>query len=170
MEFVELAELTARDWAGVIAGEHQPFGPEGSELAWRDKERHFALRADDGRLLALAATVRVAIEVDGGPSFEVVGLGGVIVTRSERGRGLMARVVQPVLSLARDMGPDHAMLFCRSVLVPVYRRLGFAEIDAAVSADQADGRLEVPMRAMWRALRPGATWPAGSVDVLGLPF
>jgi predicted GNAT family N-acyltransferase len=170
MEFVELVELTGRDWADVVAGEHEPFGPEGGELAWREKDRHFALRADDGRLLALAATVPVAIEIDGAQSFEVVGLGGVIVTRSERGQGLMAKVVEPVLSLARDMGPDKAMLFCRSGLVPVYGRLGFVEITAAVWAEQPRGPVKVPMSAMWRALHAGATWPAGSVDVLGLPF
>jgi predicted GNAT family N-acyltransferase len=170
MEFVELDELTAGDWARVVAGVHEPFGPEGGELAWREKERHFALRADDGRLLALAATVNVAIEVAGAQSFDVVGLGGVIVTRSERGSGLMAKVVQPVLSLARDMGPDHAMLFCRPVLAPVYGRLGFAEIAAAVWAEQPRGPVKMPIRAMWRALRAGATWPAGRVDVLGLPF
>jgi predicted GNAT family N-acyltransferase len=170
MEFVELDELTRADWAGVVAGEHEPFGPEGGELAWREKERHFALRAGDGRLRALAATVPVAIEIDGARSFEVVGLGGVIVTRAERGRGLMAKVVEPVLSLAREMGPDHAMLFCHRGLVPVYGRLGFSEITAAVWAEQSRGPVKMPMCAMWLALRAGATWPAGRVDVLGLPF
>ena len=170
MEFVELDELTHGDWVRVVAGEHEPFGPEGAELAWREKDRHFALRGDDGRLLALAATVPVAIEIDGAQRLDVVGVGGVIVTRAERGRGLMAKVVEPVLSLARDMGPDHAMLFCREGLVPVYGHLGFAEITAAVWAEQPRGPVKMPMRAMWRPLRAGATWPVGRVDVLGLPF
>lgn len=169
MEFVELDELTDRDWADVVAGEHEPFGREGGELAWREKDRHFALRGDDGRLLALGATMNVAVEV-AGARFEVVGLGGVIVTPSERGRGLMAEVVQPVLSLAREMGPDHAMLFCRRPLAPVYGRLGFVEIADPVWARQPRGAVEMPLPAMWRPLQAGATWPAGRVDVLGLPF
>jgi hypothetical protein len=92
------------------------------------------------------------------------------VTRSQRGRGLMAQVVAPTLAIAERMGPGHAMLFCRPQLVPIYGRLGFEEIDAAVAAEQPTGPVEVPMRAMWRALRPGVTWPSGPVRLLGLPF
>lgn len=170
MEFVELDTLTEQDWADVVAGEREPFGPEGAELAWRVKDRHFALRAHDGRLVALAATVSVAVEIDGAGSFDVIGLGGVIVTPSERGRGLMSEVIEPVLSLAEGMGPECAMLFCRPELVAVYRRLAFAEITAPVWADQPAGPVEMPMHAMWRPLRAGATWPPGRVDVRGLPF
>jgi hypothetical protein len=82
----------------------------------------------------------------------------------------MSRLVQPVLALAQSMGPDRAMLFCRPELVALYRRLAFVEIAAPVWADQPQGRVQMPMPAMWRALREGAGWPAGGVDVRGLPF
>jgi predicted GNAT family N-acyltransferase len=170
MEFVELDALTEQNWAEVVAGEHQPYGSGGAELAWRPKDRHFALRADDGRLVALAALVSIAVEIERAGSLDAVGLGGVIVTRSERGCGLMARVVAPALAIAERMGPAHAMLFCRPELVPVYGRLGFEEIDAPVSAEQPTGPVEMPMRAMWRALRAGAGWPPGRVRLRGLPF
>src|SRR5271165_1381784 len=100
MELVELDELSERDWAEVVAGEHQPYGAEGAELAWRPKDRHFALRTDDGRLVALAALVAIAVEIERAGSLDAIGLGSVIVTRSERGRGLMARVVAPTLAIA----------------------------------------------------------------------
>jgi predicted GNAT family N-acyltransferase len=170
MEFVELDALTERDWADVVDGEHQPFGAQGAALAWRLKDRHFALRAHDGRLVALAALVAVAVEIERVGSLDVLGLGGVIVTPAERGRGLMAKVVAPVLALAERIGPEHAMLFCRPELVPVYGRLGFHEIAAPVWAEQPAGPIEMPMRAMWRALRAGAVWPPGRVEVRGLPF
>jgi predicted GNAT family N-acyltransferase len=170
VEFVELAALTGQDWDAVVAGEHQPFGSLGAELEWRPKDRHFALRAQDGRLLALAALVGVEVEIEGAGGFDVAGLGGVIVTPSERGCGLMFKVVEPVLALAEELGPERAMLFCRPALVAVYRRLGFEEIAAPVWADQPTGPVEMPMRAMWRALQPGAEWPPGCVHVRGLPF
>ncbi len=170
MEFLELDALTEQDWAEVVAGEQHPYGPEGAELAWRTKDRQFALRADGGRLVALAGLVAVAVEIEHAGSLDAVGLGSVIVTPSERGRGLMARVVTPVLAIAERLGPERAMLFCRSELVPVYGRLGFEEIAAPVSADQPAGPVEMPMRAMWRALRAGAEWPDGRVHVRGLPF
>ena len=59
---------------------------------------------------------------------------------------------------------------CRPGLVALYRRWGFVEIAAPVWADQPDGRIEMPQAAMWRALRTGAEWPPGRVDVRGLPF
>jgi hypothetical protein len=54
--------------------------------------------------------------------------------------------------------------------LPVYGRVGFAEIAAPVWADQPGVRVRVPMRAMWRPLREGARWPPGRVDVHGAPF
>ena len=170
MEPEEIAELTERDRIDLIDGEEQPWGEIGEGLQWREKDRLLGLRNSDGRLLALAGAGIVEVEVEDAGSFEVVGLGGLFVTRSVRGGGLLWRLADPLLAIAAEMGPDRAMLFCKADLVPVYRRLGFAEIDSSVWADQAEGRVEVPMRAMWRALREGAVWPPGRVDVRGLPF
>jgi predicted GNAT family N-acyltransferase len=170
VELVELGALTEQDWGELQAGEHEPFGPVGSGLAWRPKDRHVGLRTPDGRLVAVGGAVVAAIEIEGSQGFDVVGLGSVIVTRSLRGRGLMAMLVEPLLRLAEGLGPERAMLFCRLELVALYRRLEFVEITAPVWADQPEGRIEMPMVAMWRALRDGAEWPPGRVDVRGLPF
>jgi GNAT superfamily N-acetyltransferase len=170
VELVELGALTEQDWAGLVDGEHEPFGPVGATLAWRPKDRHVGLRAPDGRLVAVAGAVVAAIEVEAVPGFEVVGVGSVIVTRSLRGRGLMSRLMEPLLALAEGLGPERAMLFCRPELVPLYRRRGFIGLDAPVGADQPGGRIEMPLAAMWRALREGAEWPPGRVDVRGRPF
>ena len=59
------------------------------------------------------------------------------------------------------------MRFCRRDLVRVYRRFGFVEITSPVWADQPGGRIEMPLVAMWRALRSGTRWPPGRVDVRG---
>jgi len=170
VELVELGALTEQDWAGLEDGEHEPFGPVGARLAWRPKDRHVGLRAPDGRLVAVAGAMVAAIEVEGAQGFEVVGVGSVIVTRSLRGRGLLSRLFEPLLALAEGLGPERAMLFCRPELVELYRRRGFIEIDAPVWVDQPGGRIEMPLAAMWRALRDGAEWPPGRVDVRGLPF
>jgi predicted GNAT family N-acyltransferase len=170
VELVELGALTEQDWAALEDGEAEPFGPVGSGLAWRPKDRHVGLRTPDGRLVAVAGAVVATIEVEGMKGFEVVGLGSVLVTRSRRGRGLMSRLMEPLLRLAEGLGPDRAMLFCRSELVALYGRRGFVDIGAPVWADQPEGRIEMPLAAMWRALRDGAEWPRGRVDVRGLPF
>jgi predicted GNAT family N-acyltransferase len=170
MDLVELGALTEQDWADLAAGEHEPFGPIGAGLAWRAKDRHVGLRAGDGHLVAVAGAVIATVEIERSASFEVVGLGSLIVNRSVRGHGLMSRLVEPVLRLAESMGPSRAMIFCRPELVALYRRLGFAEITAPVWADQPEGRVEMPEPAMWRPLREVDGWPPGRVDVRGLPF
>lgn len=169
-ELVQLGQLTERDWTDVVAGEPEPFGPIGADLAWRPKDRHVALRARDGRLVAFAGAVVAALEIEREQRLEVVGIGSVMVTRSLRGQGLMSRLVEPLWRLAEDMGPDHAMLFCRPQLVELYRRRGYVEIAAPVWADQPQGRIQMPQVAMWQALHTGAEWPPGRIDVCGLPF
>jgi predicted GNAT family N-acyltransferase len=170
LEPVELGRLTEQDWTDLVEGEHEPFGPMGAGLEWRPKDRHVALRARDGRLVAVAGAVVAAVAVADEHRLEVVGIGSVMVKRSLRGQGLMSRLVAPLQRLAQGMGPDRAMLFCRPGLVELYRSLGYAEIAAPVWADQPQGRIEMPQVAMWQALHTGAEWPPGRVDVCGLPF
>jgi predicted N-acetyltransferase YhbS len=169
LRMVKLGPLTDEDWAELTAGEHEPFGPIGHTLEWRPKERHLAVRGGDGRLAA-AGGVLVATVHAGDESFDVVGVGSLIVTPSLRGTGLMWSLVEPLLRLAEELGPERAMLFCREELVPLYERAGFMRIAAPVRADQPGGRIEMPLAAMWRALRAGVGWPPGPVEVEGLPF
>jgi len=170
MELVELGRLTEDDWVALTAGEHEPFGPIGAGLEWRTKDRHVALRAAQGRLLAAAGVVEVTVEVECGERFEVVGLGGVIVNRSHRGHGLMSRLLEPLLKIAEGIGPDRAMLFCRPGLAAVYGRFDFREVPGPVWVGQPQGHVEMPMLSMWRPLRAGVEWPPGRADVRGLPF
>ncbi|HMD51340.1 MAG TPA: GNAT family N-acetyltransferase [Solirubrobacteraceae bacterium] len=170
MDLVELGALSDRDWTELIAGEHQPFGPDGAGLQWRAKDRHIGVRGAGGALVAVAGAVVATVEIEGGEAFEVVGLGSLIVTRSARGQGLMSRLLGPLLELASEIGPARAMLFCRPPLVAVYRELDFAVIAGPVFAEQPGGRVQVPMTAMWRALHGSPGWPAGRVEVHGLPF
>lgn len=167
---VEFGKLTDEEWAALVAGEHEPFGPVGAGLEWRAKDRHVGLRGTRGRLVAVAGLVIAGVEVACAGRFEVVGLGSLLVNQSLRGRGLMARLVEPLLKLAQGMGPDFAMIFCRPELVGVYEHLDFREIHAPVWAEQGRGPVKMTLPAMWRALSAGAAWPPGRVDVHGLPF
>ena len=170
MNLVELDAVAEPYWDELIAGEREPFGAVGETLAWREKERTIGLREPDGRLVAGAGAVLADVDVAPGRSFAVVGLGGLIVTREARGRGHMRTLVDALLAIAGEVGPDRVMLFCRPELVEVYRRMGCAQVSAPVWVDQPDGRVEMPMRTMWRPLREGVGWPAGRVDLRGLPF
>lgn len=53
-EIVEFGRLSMRDWAQLIEGERQPFGPICAGFAFRPKDHHLGIRDADGRLLAAA--------------------------------------------------------------------------------------------------------------------
>ncbi len=170
MQLIELEEITPQQWSAIEAGEREPWGGLAEGLAWADKQRYVGLRAADGALVAIAGALRAEILLAGAERFPVVGIGSVFVTARERGSGLVWKLLEPLLAIAEEMGPERAMLFCRPQLTTLYGRLAFAEIHAPVRAQQPDGAIEMPLRAMWRPLREGVRWPQGAVEVLGLPF
>ena len=169
MQLVELNRITARQVAELEGGEDDPWDAGDATLLWRPKALHFALRDDQGRLIATAGTVEVEVEVSG-KRFPVVGLGGVIVNTHHRGHGHAREVVTAAITHAQRLGPEFMVLFCHSDRTGLYRKFGFAEVESSVTVEQADGRVEMTMVTMWLALRAGARWPDGNVAVGGLPF
>lgn len=170
MQVVELDRLAEPYWEELVAGEHEPWGSVGEELVWRDKTRNIGVRDDSGRLLAAGGAVVAEVRVGEEAPFEVAGLGGLIVTRSARGRGLARLLGRHLLVLAGEFGTQRAMLFCQPKLMALYREFGFAPIEAPVWADQPGGRIEMPLPAMWKKLSGDADWPAGRVELVGEPF
>ena len=169
MELLELeGDHSARERAELHDGEQDAYQSLHLGMSWEEHERRFVLR-DGDRLVACAGLI-VADVTAGGATFPVVGVGGVMVTRTRRGQGLARRVVERALERAEQLGPDRALLFCRPDRAGLYAKLGFARVDAPVTVAQPDGRREMPLETMWRPLRDGATWPTGPVSLPGLPF
>lgn len=174
MELIELGRLGNGQYAELVGDEDDPWRAEEFGLEWLPKDQHVALRDDDGRLLAAAGLVVVKVQFGAEPAVPVVGIGGVIVNRAHRGRGFGQLVVSEAVKRAEAMGPDIAMLFCRTETAGLYRRNGFAEVSGPVLVDQPDGVVELSAAGagmtMWRPLHPGVLLPAGTVKVNGLPF
>jgi predicted N-acetyltransferase YhbS len=169
VQAIELQHLSSEQWRALQGDEPHPWGGEAEALSWAEKTDYVGVPAQDGEPLAVAA-VLVTDVTAGGEQFPVAGIGGVIVRPDMRGRGLARVVVEAILEVASRLGPERAMLFCREPLVAMYEGFGFQRIAEPVTAAQPDGRIEMPLRAMWRPLREGASWPAGPVAVLGEPF
>jgi predicted N-acetyltransferase YhbS len=169
VEVVEFGPLTDAQRAELEGGELDPFEMRGITLSYRPKDRHVALRAESGRLVASAGLLITEVEI-AGERFPAVGLGGVIVNADYRGRGLARRVVEEALDRARTMGPPFVVLFCHDDRVGLYERLGFARVDPAVSVRQPSGVADMPQEMMWRSLHARASWPEGTVIVPDLPF
>jgi GNAT superfamily N-acetyltransferase len=170
VQLVEFGALSVREWIDLTGREREPFGARSAGLVWGPKERHVGLREPGGRLAAVAGAMGVTVEVDGVGPFDVVGLGGLIIRKDLRGQGLMPALMDGLAGLAESMGPDRAMIFCDTHLIALYQRRGYRLISDPVWVDQPEGRVEMPVSALWRPLRPGPVWPPGRVDVRALPF
>lgn len=170
MEVVEFGPLTDAYRAELEGDEIDPFDGRDTKLQWRRKERHIALRGDDGRLVASTGVLLAEIQVGDGPVTPVVGIGGVIVVAAHRGQGLANRVIVEALRLAATLGPDLVILFCHRDRAGLYMRHQFVEIPKPVLVQQPDGFVEIPEVAMWRALRESASLPPGQFRLLSLPF
>jgi predicted N-acetyltransferase YhbS len=170
MELVEFGLLTDELRAELEGDEADPWdGARVPPMRWRAKEHHVALRDDHGRLIASAGLLTADVEV-GDLLFPVVGLGGVIVNRAHRGRGLSLRVVEAALAKAATLGPEFVVLFCHEDRMGLYRRFGFEDVRTDVLVDYDGDRTVMPMHMMWRALTADARWPEGRVELDGPPF
>jgi predicted N-acetyltransferase YhbS len=166
---VELERVTDEDWQQVIAGEPEPWGGVGEALRWRAKTHNLGLRDDAGKLVALAGLVLAEVRV-ADASLQVVGIGGVIVTRAARGRGLARVLIERVFQIASELGAERAMLFCLPANVGLYAKFGFQLIQEPVFAQQPSAMIEMPLCAMWKPLTSAADWPEGRVELPDEPF
>lgn len=96
-------EITTQQWSELVDGEREPWGGVAEGLVWGDKERYVGLRAAGGGLVAIAGAVTAEIEVEGAERFQVVGIGSVLVTSRERGRGLVWKLLQPLRAMWRPL-------------------------------------------------------------------
>jgi predicted GNAT family N-acyltransferase len=170
VELIDLGALSEEQYAELVGDEKDPWDAGHSNLEWRPKDRHVAVRGADGRLVAAAGLLVATARFGAHQRIDVVGIGGVIVAAPHRGRGLGDRVISAALDRAHGLGPRIAMLFCLPDRADLYRRYGFADVPGPVLVEQPKGAIEIPMVTMWRPLKQGATLPAGRVMLDGLPF
>src|SRR5215469_2714187 len=121
MELIEVGRLSDEQSAELVGEEDDPWNAAEFHLEWLPKDHHVAIRDDDGRLIAAAGLVIVKVQFGEQLPISVVGVGGVIVTASHRGRGFGRRVISAALKRAEAMGPEIAMLFCRTEMAELYR-------------------------------------------------
>ncbi|MEU6001041.1 GNAT family N-acetyltransferase [Streptomyces sp. NPDC047197] len=166
---VRLPRYTKTEQDEILGAGDDPFGVAATGLAWLPKEEHFGIR-HGGRLVAHAGLRRLPAAI-GDVETEVVGVGGVAVAPDMQGQGLARRVVAAALDHARTMGPQYALLFCRSPLVPLYQRIGWHPLDQDVLVEQPGDRVvTMPLRTMMTPLHDTACPPSEPLRLFSLPM
>jgi predicted N-acetyltransferase YhbS len=169
LSVARLPRYTRTEQDEILGDGDDPFGVAATGLTWLPKEEHFGIR-HGGRLVAHAGLLRLPVAV-GDVKTEVVGVGGVAVAPDMQGQGLARLVVTAALDHARTMGPQHALLFCRPPLEPLYQRLGWHSLDNDVLVEQPENRLvTMPLRTMVTPLCDDAYWPSAPVRLFSLPM
>jgi hypothetical protein len=160
--------LTESLRAVLAEGEADPSGVEGTGLTFVPKE-HFAIAFEGEEPVASAGWLARTLPV-GDRAVAAAALGGVLVRRSRRGRGLSRLVSEAAVSNARAAGRTHAVLLCKPQVRPLWAHLGWMEIPDRVTYTDPEGQTrQWPLVAMARPLGD-EPWPAGDVDLAGLPF
>ncbi|HUY65284.1 MAG TPA: GNAT family N-acetyltransferase [Acidimicrobiales bacterium] len=168
MELADLPDFGPGDNALIEDGEVDPYGTDSLGIAWREKSGHVGMM-EAGRLIAHAGWVAVRVRAAGG-AVEAVGLGGVLVHRDHRGRGVGGELVTGAMNRMGSLGSPIGLLFCRTQRVPFYRRLGWEVFGHGVTADQPSGRVTMPLVTCWTGFVDGASPPASELQIEGLPF
>ncbi|ADV66459.1 GNAT family N-acetyltransferase [Deinococcus maricopensis] len=129
------------------------------------------LSAPDGEVLAHLGFGRRTVRV-GREDVRVAGVGAVATHPAHRGRGYGARLLRTLPHAAPDV--DFAFLECREEVAPFYASGGFVRVpNSTWSLDPDEGMwveragspvMVLPVRASIRA------WPAGRVDLRGMPW
>lgn len=144
------------------------FGLEDADYRWRPKDFHF-ITEEDGRALSHVGVLKTKVSA-GGREVTVGGIGGVVTIPEAQGR----RYVHAAMRRADDfmcdeLGVEFGMLFCLPRLAPFYARQGWQLIEEEVEFEQPSGKAVWPYHVMVRPCGARA-WPAGRVEVGGLPW
>jgi len=168
MEISEVSGFSREDATALAGGEVDPWGTEHLAITWKPADRHVVV-TEGGRTIGHAGFLPIEVEVDGS-QLPGVGLGGVMVHPSVRGRGIGEYLVRETTVKMSSTGRSFGMLFCRDVRLPFYERMGWRQVDGEVIVDQERGPMVMPLLTCWYSFTSGHEVPSAGLRVLGLPF
>jgi aminoglycoside 2'-N-acetyltransferase I len=167
-DVADLAALLDREYAAAWGPWHPRTG-----YGYAPGELH-ALARRDGRLVGHAASARRVVAV-GDREVLVAGIGGVLTAPEARGTGVGRAALRALQEAGRGRAPaEFGLLGCREEVVGFYESCGFRRTDQLVrDLSPADAMTVVESRGptlVCAGTRPVSEWPAGTIDLRGLPW
>ncbi|MGO9454759.1 MAG: GNAT family N-acetyltransferase [Candidatus Binataceae bacterium] len=144
----------------------QEFGQ--TTFVWSPAQWYIIAR-HDGAMVGRMAIVKREIAV-GGNKFAVGGVAGVATRPEWRHRGVASALLRAAAEfVSENLHCRFALLLCRPGVAPVYAQAGWERVEAETSCDQPTGRAIYPLFTMILRLASDP-WPAGPIDLCGLPW
>jgi GNAT superfamily N-acetyltransferase len=125
---------------------------------------------EDDLLVSHVGVMERTIDVGGQP-VHVAGIRSVMTRPSHRGKGYASQAMDRTAAFIADELPkvEHGLLVCLDTRVPLYSRLGWQVVPDRVVYEQPQGLTANPVNTMVKPFR-GRPWPAGEVNLKGLPW
>jgi hypothetical protein len=144
------------------------FGIEDADYRWRPKDYHL-ITEEGGRPVSHVGLIRTTVAA-GGLDITVGGVGGVVTVPEAQGRRYVHAAMRRAAEfMCGELGVEFGMLFCLPRLAPFYARQGWQMVEDEVEIEQPSGKVVWPYHVMVLPCG-GRRWPAGRVEVGGLPW
>lgn len=127
MRVVEVAATDTHDLRRRVLRSHAPGLPVSHPEDADPATRHFGVRADDGRLVAVVSFTPQPCPLR--PGRTAVRFRGMAVDDGERGRGIGALLLAAAIDrVAAELPVEVVWAHGRDAAAPFYRRMGFVEV------------------------------------------
>ncbi len=142
----------------------------GSLVEWQD-EREWTVLVFEGDQWVSSTTLTFREILVGGLPIRMGGIGGVMTLPEQRGKGYAEAAMRKTMEF---LGQQVAfgLLVCEPKLVKYYAKFGWQRVDQPIFYQQSDGQTHtfpLEMAVMIYASN-GDSWPAGEINVCGLPW
>lgn len=160
--------LTEEERQALFGWGENIFGIEDANYRWRPKDFHF-ITEEDGRPLSHVGVIKTTVSA-GGREVTVGGVGGVVTVPEAQGRHLVHAAMRQADEFIRhELGAEFGLLFCLPRLAPFYARQGWLLVEEEIEIEQPSGKVTWPYHVMAKPCGE-RVWPAGRVEVGGLPW
>jgi GNAT superfamily N-acetyltransferase len=163
-------QLAAADRQGLDVLFKSTFDADdwGEQYQWGEDNWTLLLKAEN-EIVCHVGVVDRTITVGGRP-WRVGGLGGVATAPAWQRRGCARQLMETAAAFLRDeLRVAAGLLICGDERVAYYSRLGWQWVPGPLLIDQPQGKVVLPCNIM--VLLFGETaWPAGPIDLCGLPW
>ncbi len=147
----------------------QAYAGDQTDLTWTDEEDWRVWLEVDGQMVSCLTIVERRAEVAGMP-VRLGGIGGVATLPAQQRQGYARQVLDAAAEFLRDsLRVDFGMLVCSPHLVAYYARAGWQPVAAPMLIDQPRGKVTLNLGYMVLPCA-GSPWPAGTLDLCGLPW